>query len=172
MAKESGLSGSTTTKKVLVRRLDGQVIAGYAAPPSYLRAEGVEILTREGQALIIPYKELKAVYFVREFEGGPEGEEKKQFQSRPKTGGLWIRMRFRDEDLLDGILPNDLLQLMDHGLTITPPDPYSNNQRIFIPRAALRELTVLGVIGSSANKPRRRRPEVEKKQIELFGGEP
>ena len=61
---------------------------------------------------------------------------------------------------------------MDQGLTITPPDPYSNNQRIFIPRAALRELTVLGVIGSSANKPRRRRPEVEKKQIELFGGEP
>ena len=33
-----------------------------------------------------------------------------------------------------GILSNDLLQVSDKGVTVTPPDPYSNNQKIFVPR--------------------------------------
>ncbi len=161
------MAGSTT-KKVLVRRLDGQVIAGYTSPPTYQRPDGVEVLTRDGQVLLVAYKDLKAVYFVREFEPAASGEEKKIFQSRPKLEGLWVRMKFRDEDVLDGVLANDLLQLTDKGLTVTPPDPYSNNQRIFVPRLALVELTVLGVIGSPLSKPRRKRRAAEKEQIELF----
>lgn len=161
------MAGSTT-KKVVVRRFDGQTVAGYAAPHSYLQAEGAEILTRDGQLLAIPYKELKAVYFVREFEAGEGSEEKKLFQSRPKLEGLWVRMRFRDDDVLEGILPNDLLQVSEQGVTITPPDPYSNHQKIFVPRQALRELTVLGVIGSPIHKPRVKRGGPAKEQIELF----
>jgi hypothetical protein len=162
------LAGSTT-KKVLVRRFDGQELAGYASPATFLRPAGVEVLTRDGQAQLVAYKDLKAVYFVREFVPPPGAEEKKLFQSRPKLEGLWIRMRFRDGDMLEGILPNDLLQLMDKGVTITPPDPYSNNQRIFVPRLALSELAVLGVIGSPLTKPRRKAQPAGKQQIELFG---
>ncbi len=160
------LAGSTT-KKVLVRRLDGQSLAGYANPQTYLRPEGAEVLTREGQLMVVPYKDLKAVYFVRDFEC-PPGEEKKLFQSRPKLGGLWVRMRFRDDDLLEGILPNDLLQWTEQGLTITPPDPYSNNQKIFVPRAALTELTVLGVIGSPLSKEKRKAKPPAREQRKLF----
>jgi hypothetical protein len=163
------LAGSTT-KKVLLRRQDRQVIAGYASPQTYLRAEGVEILTREGQVLLTPYKELKAVYFVREFEAGAE-EGNRQFHSRPKLDGLWVRMKFRDEEMLEGILPNDLLQIGEHGVTITPPEAYSNAQRIFVPRQALSEFKVLGVIGSPIHRERRKRLPA-KEQIELFEPEP
>ncbi len=161
------MAGSTT-KKVLIRRFDGQTVSGYAAPHSYLRPDGIELLNRDGQLLVFPYKELKAVYFVRDFDVTETGDEKKLFQSRPKLGGLWVRMRFRDDDQLEGILPNDLLQVTDQGVTITPPDPYSNNQKIFVPREALRELTVLGVIGSPLHKPRAKRAVPAKEQIELF----
>ena len=160
---------ASTTKKVLVRRMDKQVIAGYVNPQSYLLEAGVEVLTRDGQLLVTPYQELKTVCFVRDFEPA-EVDEKRAFQSRPKLEGLWVRMKFRDEDTMEGILPNELLQLMDHGLIITPPDPYSNNQKYFVPRLALTELTVLGVIGSPLHKPRRaevRKPP--KEQIGLFG---
>jgi hypothetical protein len=162
------MAGSTT-KKVLVRRLDGRATPGYASPQTYLRPDGVEVLSRDGQAVVVPYPEIKAVFFVREFDP-PAGEEKKLFQSRPKLEGLWIRMRFRDDDLMDGVVPNDLLQLSDKGITVTPPDPYSNNQRIFVPRQALQELTVLGVIGSPLTKPRRKAKAAAKEQIELFEG--
>jgi len=158
---------SSTTKKVLARRLDGQTLAGFVSPHNYLRPEGVEVLTREGQLQVVPYKELKAVYFVRDFEARAPNDEKKLFQSRPKLEGLWVRMTFRDEDVLDGILPNDLLQVSDKGVTVTPPDPYSNNQKIFVPRQALTQITVLGVIGSPLAKGRPRKAPA-KDQIELF----
>jgi hypothetical protein len=161
------MAGSTT-KKVLLRRMDGHSVPGYAAPHSYLRPEGVEVLTREGQTLLVPYKDLKAVCFVRDFDVPDEGEERKSFHSRPKVGGLWVRMRFHDDDLLEGILPNDLLQVTEQGVTVTPPDPYANSQKVFVPRMALRELVVLGVIGSPLRKQRAKRHAAPKEQIELF----
>lgn len=163
--RKGHLAGSTT-KKVLIRRLDGREIAGHVSPQTYLRPDGVEVLTRDGQVSLTAYKDVKAVYFVREFEAA--GEEKKLFQSRPKLEGLWVRMRFHDGDVLDGVLPNDLLQVTEKGVTITPPDPYSNNQKIFVPRTALAELAVLGVIGSPLSKPRRKAKPAAKEQIELF----
>ena len=71
------------------------------------------------------------------------------FNARPKTAGLWVRLTFRDNDLLEGILPNDLLQLEPNGFSIMPPDLTGNSQRLFVPRQALREITVLGVVGSA-----------------------
>ena len=58
--------------------------------------------------------------------------------------GLWVSLRFRDGEVLEGVIPNNLLQLETFGFTIIPPDPYSNNQRIYIPRAALQSVAVLG----------------------------
>ena len=72
----------------------------------------------------------------------------------------------RDGDVMDGILSNNLLQLEPYGFTFIPPEPYSNNQKIFCPREALSEFHVLGVVGSPLT--RRRRKEVPKEQIGLF----
>jgi hypothetical protein len=80
--------------------------------------------------------------------------------------GLWVRVKFRDGEVMDGILANNLLLIESQGFTVVPPDPYSNNQRLFLPRAALAELQVLGVVGSPL---RRRKPKpVPKEQIGLF----
>jgi len=38
-------------------------------------------------------------------------------------------------------------------LQITPPDLNSSTDRIFVPRAALAEVTVLGVVGIARRKP-------------------
>ena len=44
------------------------------------------------------------------------------------------------------LLPNNLLEIDPLGYLVTPPDVYSNNLRIFIPRTALTEMEVIGVI--------------------------
>jgi hypothetical protein len=46
-----------------------------------------------------------------------------------------------------------LLSLIDNGLQITPPDLNSTTDRIFVPRSALSEVTVLGVVGIARRKP-------------------
>jgi hypothetical protein len=62
-------------------------------------------------------------------------------------------LRYTDGEILEGVVPNDLLGLFDNGLQITPPDLSSNSDRIFVPRSALSELTVLGVVGIARRKP-------------------
>lgn len=95
---------------------------------------------------------IRSIYFVREFSDDFE-PERKVFLSRPKLDGLWVRLRFADNETIEGVVPNDLLSLLDNGVHITPPDLNSLTDKIFIPRVALAELTVLGVVGISRRKP-------------------
>ena len=57
---------------------------------------------------------------MREFKE-PFEPERKTFLSRPKLDGLWVRLRFRDEDVMEGIVANNLLELLDTGVRLTPP---------------------------------------------------
>ncbi len=157
---------SSTTKKVLVRRFDREPLTGFVNPQSYLSPAGVELMKTEGTVAVVPYREIKTVCFVKDFEVAEAGPESRVFHTRPKMDGLWVRMRFRDGEVMDGILSNNLLQLDPYGFTFVPPEPYSNNQRIFSPREALSEFHVLGVVGSPLT--RRRRKEIPKEQIGLF----
>lgn len=159
------MAGSTT-KKVLIRRFDRESLAGFVHPQVYLRANGVELLTPAGSFVVVPYEEVKAVHFVREFDTAGQPHETRVFNTRPKMDGLWVRMKFRDDEIMDGILANNLLLLEPYGFTVTPPEPYSNNQRVFVPRAALSEVQVLGVVGSPL-RARKSKP-VPKEQIGLF----
>jgi len=63
-----------------------------------------------------------------------------------------VRLRYTDGETLEGVVPNDLLSLLDNGVQITPPDLNSSTDRIFVPRTALSELTVLGVVGIARRK--------------------
>jgi hypothetical protein len=155
---------SSTTKKAMIRRFRQETLAGYLNPVTFLQAAGVELLSADGQVAMVPYDEIKTVSFVREFE--PEDQERQVFQTRPKMAGLWIRFRFRDGEVMEGILPNNLLQIEHHGFAVVPPDPYGNRQRVFVPRVAVLAVEVLGVV---AGPLKRRKPQpVPAGQIGLF----
>ena len=156
---------ASTTKKALIRRYDRETLAGYVNPTSFLRPEGVELLSDQGHASIVPYAEIKLVAFVREFEGAAEGH-RQVFQTRPKTAGLWVSLRFRDGDVLEGIMANNLVLLEANGFTVIPPDSSGNEQRVWAPRGSLATLEVLGVVGSPLQK--RKAKPAAKEQIGLF----
>ena len=157
---------ASTTKKVLIRRFDREPLTGFVNAQSYLQPQGVELMTPGGTVVVVPYLEIKVVCFVRDFGSVEPTQEKKVFNTRPKTDGLWVRMELRDGEVLEGILPNNLLQLTAEGFTVTPPDAYSNNQKLFVPRAALTQINVLGVVGSPLTR-RKPKPAPES-QIGLF----
>jgi hypothetical protein len=159
------LAGSTS-KKVVIRRFEREPLTGFVSPTSYLRPDGIEILTQAGTVSLIPYNEVKAVCFVRDFDSADAEPTQRLFLTRPKVEGLWVRMKFADGELMDGLLTNNLLQLESSGFTVVPPNPSSNNQRIFVPKSALLEFQVVGVIGSPV---RRRKAKVaSEKQMEMF----
>jgi hypothetical protein len=143
---------ASTHKKVVVELLDKKAVRGYLNPARLPILENLDLLTPAGAHEEIPISRVRAVYFVRDFAEDFE-PERKSFLSRPKLDGLWVKLRFRDGDAIEGVIPNDLLNFIDNGLQITPPDFNSNADRIFVPRSALVELTVLGVVGIARRKP-------------------
>jgi hypothetical protein len=156
---------SSTTKKAVIRRFQKETLAGYVNPASYLQPAGVDLLSALGNVSTVPYEEIKTISFVRDFEGTGEAG-RRVFNTRPKMEGLWVSLQFRDGEVMEGIMPNNLLQLEPYGFTVIPPDPYSHQQRVFIPRAAVESVEVLGVVGSPLKK--RKAKAAPKEQIGLF----
>lgn len=165
----------STRKKVVVRQLDGGLIKGYVDAGSFIASEGAEVLDREGHLVKVSLDIIKGIYFVRDFEGDPNRQERKVFNSRPRIGGIWVRLKFKDSEIMEGLLTNNLLEVEPEGFMITPPDFYANNLRIFVPRNALGAVEVLGVVTDESAKKaaqRSKRPpkksSEETRQIGLF----
>src|SRR5258707_10339843 len=145
--------------------MDRNSINGHVAPSNFVREGKLELLNTSGNVVAIDLKDIKAVYFVREFSDS-EALSRKTFTSRPRTEGLWIRLKFKDNEVLEGMMPNDLSLTTAEGFLINPPDLRSNIQRIFVPRSALDSLTVLAVIGAAK---RQRRGPADVMQVPMFG---
>jgi hypothetical protein len=154
----------STHKKVIVRKSDRDSISGFVAPADYVVAGKLELLNTTGNVVSIDLREIKAVYFVREFSDS-EVMSRKTFTTRPRTEGLWVRLKFKDSEVIEGMMPNDLTQNPEEGFLINPPDLRSNTQRVFVPRSSLSAVTVLAVIGAAR---RRRGGQPDTRQVTLF----
>jgi len=143
---------ASTHKKVVIELGDKTVLRGFLNPSRMIGAEALDLLTPAGEHEEVPMEKVRGVYFVRDLEEEFE-PERKAFLNRPKLDGLWVKVRFRDGETLEGVVQNDLLGLLDNGLQLTPPDLNSNTDRIFVPRSAVSECTVLGVVGVARRKP-------------------
>ena len=155
---------ASTHKKVVIELDDRRTLRGFLNPARLAGAETLDLLTPEGEHEEVGVAKVRAVYFVRDLreEFAPE---RKAFLNRPKLDGLWVKVRFRDDATLEGVIPNDLVTLLDNGLHLSPPDFNSNTDRIYVPRPAIAELTVLGVVGVARRK---HAPAVPEAQPRLF----
>ena len=158
----------STHKKVIVRKIDRDSLNGYVSPANYVHDGKLELLNTSGNVVAIDLRDIKGVFFVREF-GETDTFTRKTFTSRPRTEGLWVRLKFKDNDTLEGMMPNDLSQTTADGFLVNPPDLRANTQRIFVPRSALESLTVIAVIG--ATRRRKRGMPADQRQVSMFEGE-
>ena len=145
---------SSSHKKVFVEMFDGRTVPGYLSPALLGRADGLELLNVNGEVEQLELERVRTVYFVNDFQEKFQ-PERKSFLSRPKLDGLWVRVKYRDDETLEGVVANDLLALLDRGVNLVPPDPGTNCTRIFIPRTAIVEMTVLGVVGIARRTARK-----------------
>jgi len=162
MRESSHWAMPSSHKKVIIRKLDRDTMTGYVMPANFVSNGKLEVLNVTGNVVYLDLLDVKGVYFVRDFNG-TEGLGRKTFTTRPRTEGLWVRLSFKDNDVLEGLLPNDLTQLDRDGFLITPPDTRGNTQRIYVPRSALQNLTVMSVIGGGAQGKKVRVAEEQEK---------
>ena len=117
--------------KVVVGFLRGGRIKGYVDDFSALN-ESFNLLPQEdplqGQEITVEMKDLKAVYFVWDFSGKP------QYHESPRADGPMhgreIEVTFTDGEKIVG--RTEGYKPQKFGFFMFPPDPRSNNIRIFV----------------------------------------
>ena len=130
--------------KVVARFADGRIVKGSTS--DFVPTKEVFHVAAAGAAsgskpLKIQTKELKAVFFVKDFVGKPEYQAHQEFDpGRPLTGRK-VKVVFKDGEVLVGTTqgydPNR------PGLFMLPADGDSNIERCYIVAAATREITLL-----------------------------
>lgn len=148
---------SSGRKKAIFRKLSRDWMAGYLPAGDFLHAGRVDMLDLEGKVVCLAAEDLKWICYVRDFNSGelnnPERLLRKTFAGRPRGEGVFLRVRLRDGDLLEGLAANDATLVTSEGVFLTPPDLRSNTQRVWVPRSAVEELEVVAVVGGT-KKPR------------------
>ena len=138
-------------KPVIVRKFSREWLSGYAASEEMGSTHELELLDSSGKVNRISWDQIKWVCSVRELPASgdtsnPERLLRRRFTAKPRNPGIWLRILFPDGEELEGLAPNDRTLITGAGLFITPPDTRSNTQRVFIPRSAIAQLELLGLI--------------------------
>lgn len=127
--------------KIVVRYADYRVVKGYSRDffpnkSSFhleLIAEGDKGKIRE-----IHMKDLKSVFFVRDFTGNPSYNEKKSFSDGQRINGRKVMVSFKDGEVLVGSTMG--YDPKREGFFLFPPDPQSNNMKVFVVLTAIRKV--------------------------------
>jgi hypothetical protein len=121
--------------QVVARLLDGRKIKGHTTDFHPSR-ERFRVAAQPGFPPVeVPTEGLKAVFFVRSFEGNPERRDHRQFPgnsgfARPK---IWIE--FRDGERMAAWPVST--PLGRHGFYVVPTDPGSNAEKAYVFRDAV-----------------------------------
>jgi Family of unknown function (DUF6982) len=140
------------SEKTVLRFRDGRLLRGYlkgfAPDLDEVHLEEVET----DRIYPVRVEEVKAIFFVRSFEGDRTHKEKKAYgASKPK--GQRVFVKFRDGESLVGFLEGDVpwekgffLSRLDRGLKgffLLPVDEDTNNMKVFVIATSVEDVTVV-----------------------------
>lgn len=125
--------------KIVVHFLDGTLLKGHS---KFFFHHQMQLLvqTLEGEERLIPFSQVKAVFFVRSFTGDKNRREQKKFGPDSPTFGQPVRVRFLDGET---VLGRSLgYRPEERGFYLKPADPKSNNEMIYVPQGSVKDVSV------------------------------
>jgi hypothetical protein len=131
--------------KVVLRFLDGRVVKGCTQDFNQTRPcfhFHIDISDNSGnKSLLIEVKDLKALFFVKTFEGDKEYDERKEFIAGDLPQGRKVEVTFVDGEIIQG----STVGYDPHrpGFFLLPVDRRSNNIRIFVVATAVTDFRFL-----------------------------
>lgn len=130
--------------KIVVRYQDGRVLKGFSTDFSSNRNVFHVIpgdATESQQRIPVLQSELKAVFFVKDFQGNSSYNEVKEFNSSRTGTGRKVRVHFKDGEILIGT--TQFYDFNRQGFFLISADPSSNNDGCFVIIAATKEIIFL-----------------------------
>ncbi len=136
--------------KVVARFNDGRVIKGYLKDFSINKESIIIEEVEKKEKNTIPIEEIKALFFVKTFEGDSTYRERKAYGIRKSTGRK-VFVRFNDGESLVGFIEGELpwkkgffLSKSDtenKGFFLIPVDEEGNNIKIFVVGSSIKDIT-------------------------------
>jgi uncharacterized protein DUF6982 len=98
-----------------------------------------------GKAEEVLTKNAKAVFFVKTFDGDVRHRALHFHENSPIMPGLWVRVYFYDNEMIEGIISNTKDFVLEDGFFLMPTDPNGNNKLVYVLKQGLRDFHVLGI---------------------------
>jgi hypothetical protein len=130
--------------KIVARYLNGQVTKGITSdfmPNKELLHILPENAPPSSKPLPVTIKELKALFFVKDFKGNPQYHEKKEFGPTQPVTGRKIKVVFNDGEVLVGTTQG--YQPGRPGFFLFPADAKSNAERCYIVSTAVKSVSYI-----------------------------
>lgn len=123
--------------RVVVRYQDGRLLKGFTSD-FFPNKDLFHLAPDEGGQAAKPVEvrmaDLKAVFFVKDFQGNPQHEERREFDGSRPVVGRKIQVMFKDGEQLLGTTQG--YQPGRPGFFIVPADAQSNIERCYVISAA------------------------------------
>jgi hypothetical protein len=130
--------------KVVVRYLDGRILKGSTSDfmPNKDSFHLTPDYSKLGEQIhAVNINECKALFFVKDFMGKPDYQDKKEFHTDKTAGGRKIKVVFKDKEILVGTTQG--YQPGRPGFFLFPADSESNIERCFVVSAATQEISFI-----------------------------
>jgi hypothetical protein len=125
-------------KKVVVKFKDNTVSKGKTNDLFANKAQ-FHLKKMNGDIVEIIFEDLKAVFFVKDFEGNKNHKDK--YSDKIASEGRKIKVRFVDGETVVGYTL--ALSLGHQGFFMVPADLESNNERIFVVKSETEKIELL-----------------------------
>ena len=135
------MTEDSSLRKVVVHTRKGEIIHGFANQD--LIKTSVKVITRQGKQRTFKVQQIKAVFFVKDFDGDPEYAEVKFMTKEPNRSTIWARVQFQDGEIQEGKIPNNVELLNEPGFFLWPLDRDTNNELIYVSKACLKDFSIL-----------------------------
>ena len=126
--------------KVVARLSDGRTIKGMTAdffPGKEIFHVRLANDPAGAKPIEIRMKDMKALFYVKDFEGDPEYDKRNEFDPEHPPVGRRIRVVFKDGEVLVGTTG---YQPGRPGLFVVPADSSSNNDRCYVVAGSTQEI--------------------------------
>jgi hypothetical protein len=137
-------------QKVILRFIDGKMLKGFIRDLK-VAEEYLYLEDESSHQLKVRLKELKAIFYVKKFEGERGHQEKKAFTgTSPEVKRVFVK--FKDGETIIGTMEGDipwqkgffLESMKEKAFTIIPVDEGGNNTRILVVTTAVKDVAMIG----------------------------
>lgn len=146
---------------MVVVQFGGRTVKGYSRFAEWPAHEDLAGFTHtppirlidSGAVERIPLDGVKAIFFVKSFEG--RWHDDLRFHDHlPPQDCLWVRAVFQDGEVIEGLIMNDSNHVLQSGFYMLPIDPEGNNLLMYVLKQRLKNFQVLGLRAAPKTMPR------------------